>query len=57
MEPATEAPAERTLEDTVLIQDEINLNEFGMKPFVELSFLALLLLLFWFFLIIEIELL
>lgn len=57
MEPATEAPAERTLEDTVLIQEEINLNEFGMKPFVELSFLALLLLLFWFFLIIEIELL
>lgn len=32
MEPATEAPADFTLEDTVLMQDDINLKELGKKP-------------------------
>lgn len=34
MEAATEALADRTPEETVLIQDEINLKELRLNPFV-----------------------
>lgn len=52
MEPATEALANLTLDDTVLIQEEMSLNELGKNPLL-FSLFFLLLLLFWFLLIIE----
>lgn len=58
-ETVTEAPAERTLVDTVLMQDEMNLRELGINPLVFVPFftlflllLLLLLLMFWLFFII-----
>lgn len=34
MEAATEAPADRTPEEAVLMQDEMNFRELGRKPLV-----------------------
>lgn len=45
MEPATEAPAERTLVETVLMQEEMNLMELGRKP------LPVLEAFWWFFML------
>lgn len=46
MEAATEALADRTPEEAVLMQEEMNFKEFGIKPLVLLLLLLLLLLLY-----------
>ena len=56
MEAATEALADRTPEEAVLIQEEINLREFGINRLFLLLLLLLLLLsplLLLFFIIIK----
>jgi hypothetical protein len=47
IEAATEALAERTPEDAVLIQEEMNFKELGRKPLLELELLLALLWLFF----------
>ena len=41
MEPATETPAERTFDETVLMQEEMNLRELGKNLLVVVVVLLL----------------